>query len=83
MPKKPRQKPGPVDLNASANLYAIRCISQQNLADTLGISYQQIQKYEKGANRMTASTLYRIALALDIPILTFFAGLDGMKWHGP
>lgn len=48
-----------------------RRLSQENLADKLGLSYQQIQKYEKGKNRISASTLLELSLALDRPIDTF------------
>ena len=46
-------------------------ISQSELADKLGVSFQQVQKYEKGVNRVGAARLQKIAAALDVP-LTFF-----------
>lgn len=49
-------------------------LSQTSLADILGITFQQIQKYEKGKNRISASRLYEIALALQLPITFFFEG---------
>jgi transcriptional regulator with XRE-family HTH domain len=48
-------------------------ISQSDLADKLGVSFQQVQKYEKGVNRVGASRLQQIATALDVPV-TFFYG---------
>ena len=51
-------------------------ISQTELADKLGVSFQQVQKYEKGVNRVGAARLQQIAIALDVPI-TFFYGGDG------
>lgn len=51
-------------------------ISQERLADLLGVTFQQIQKYEKGVNRVAASRLFDIAAALDVPIAHFFDGLD-------
>ena len=51
-------------------------MTQQQLGDRVGIKFQQIQKYETGANRISASRLWDIATALDTPIEFFFAGLD-------
>jgi len=51
-------------------------ISQVELADKLGVSFQQVQKYERGINRVGASRLRQIATALDIPV-TFFFDDDG------
>ncbi len=47
-------------------------LSQDAFAGYLGVTFQQIQKYEKGANRISASRLYRIAKILDAPITYFF-----------
>ena len=49
-------------------------ISQTKLADTLGITFQQVQKYEKGVNRISASRLQHIANVLQVSILFFFDG---------
>ena len=55
-------------------------MTQQQLAQQVGIKFQQIQKYETGANRISASRLWDIADALDVPVSFFFAGLeDGPK----
>ena len=51
-------------------------ISQQNMANALGLSFQQIQKYEKGANKISSTTLYHIAQILKINVWYFF---DGFK----
>ena len=51
-------------------------ISQTGLADKLGVSFQQVQKYEKGVNRVGAARLQQIAIALDVPITFFYDG-DG------
>ena len=51
-------------------------ISQSELGEKLGVSFQQVQKYEKGVNRVVASRLQQIATALDVPV-TFFYGGDG------
>jgi len=50
-------------------------VSQEALADTLGLTFQQVQKYERGANRVSASKLYEIAKTLQVPVSFFFDGL--------
>ena len=52
-------------------------LSQTDLADGLGISFQQLHKYEKGSSRMGAGRLYGCAELLDVPPEYFFEGLDG------
>ena len=49
-------------------------MSQEKLADSLGITFQQVQKYERGTNRIGASRLHQIAIALQVPITYFFEG---------
>jgi len=50
-------------------------VSQDQLADSLGLTFQQVQKYERGANRISASKLFRIAEILNIDVAYFFDGL--------
>jgi transcriptional regulator with XRE-family HTH domain len=50
-------------------------VSQQSLAAKLGITFQQVQKYERGANRISASKLYEIGRVLEAPVSFFFEGL--------
>lgn len=50
-------------------------LTQENLGDAVGISYQQIQKYETGANRISASRLFEIANVLGMPVAHFYEGL--------
>ncbi len=52
--------------------------TQEQLAEALQISYQQIQKYETGANRVSAGRLYQIARRLDVDVSHFFSGLDAL-----
>ena len=52
-------------------------LSQSVLGEKLGVSFQQIQKYEKGANRVGASRLQQIATALDVPVTFFYDDSDG------
>ncbi len=51
-------------------------MTQQQLAEKVGIKFQQIQKYETGANRVSASRLWDIAEAVDVPVSFFFEGLE-------
>lgn len=57
-------------------------MSQEKLADLLGVTFQQVQKYEKGINRIAASRLFDIAAALDVPISAFFDGLSPTRAPG-
>lgn len=57
-------------------------MSQEKLADLLGVTFQQVQKYEKGINRIAASRLFDIAASLDMPISTFFDGLTPARAPG-
>jgi transcriptional regulator with XRE-family HTH domain len=50
-------------------------VSQEKLAEALGLTFQQVQKYERGANRVSASKLYEIAAHLKTPVSYFFEGL--------
>jgi transcriptional regulator with XRE-family HTH domain len=50
-------------------------MSQEKLAELLGLTFQQIQKYEKGVNRIAASRLYDMTRALDVSVVYFFEGL--------
>lgn len=52
-------------------------MTQQQLADQVGIKFQQIQKYETGANRVSASRLWDIAKSLQVDISFFFDGIEG------
>ncbi len=54
-------------------------ISQAELGDRLGVSFQQVQKYEKGVNRVGASRLQQIATALDVPVTFFYEGDGGTR----
>lgn len=63
-------------------------LSQEKLADLLGVTFQQVQKYEKGVNRIAASRLFHISSALDVPVGYFFEGLsltqpDGVAEDAP
>ena len=57
-------------------------MSQERLAELLGVTFQQVQKYEKGINRIAASRLFDISAALDMPVSRFFEGLTGKSAAG-
>jgi transcriptional regulator with XRE-family HTH domain len=78
---QPSDLPAPDDGVDSINLHVcqrmktkriLRDMSQERLAKALGVSYQQLQRYESGKSRLSCSMLYRAALALDVPITYFF-----------
>jgi len=52
-------------------------MTQQKLGDSVGIKFQQIQKYETGTNRISASRMWDIAASMEVPVSFFFEGLDG------
>lgn len=69
----------PVDVHVGKRIRHRRWVSgttQQQLADQVGIKFQQIQKYETGMNRVSASRLWDIAHALGVEVSFFFEGLD-------
>lgn len=69
----------PVDVHVGKRIRHRRWLigmTQQQLAEQVGIKFQQIQKYETGANRVSASRLWDIAEALDIPVSFFFEGIS-------
>ncbi|MFO1184828.1 MAG: helix-turn-helix transcriptional regulator [Bauldia sp.] len=69
------KKPNPVDIHVGSRVRLRRMMigmSQEKLGDSLGITFQQIQKYEKGTNRVGASRLQHIAAILGVPVSFFF-----------
>lgn len=81
--------PHPVDVYVGSVIRKLRRdagMTQQQLAEMVGIKFQQIQKYETGANRVSASRLWEIARALDVPIERFFRDFDEslmLAWSEP
>ena len=72
------KSPDPIDLHVGARLRYRRMLigmSQEALAEKLGLTFQQIQKYEKGQNRVGASRLYQIAQILEVSVGYFFEEL--------
>ena len=72
-----KKAPNPTDKHVGARVRMRRMMlgmSQSTLGDGLGITFQQVQKYEKGTNRMGASRLQHISHILQVPVLFFFEG---------
>lgn len=77
MPELPKKVPNPIDRHVGARVRMRRLLvsmSQERLGEALGITFQQIQKYEKGANRIGASRLQQISKILGVPVEFFFDG---------
>ena len=71
----PSGKPNPVDVHVGNRVRLRRTLlglSQEKLAEAIGLTFQQVQKYERGANRIGASRLYDLSRVLDCPISFFF-----------
>jgi len=71
--------PHPVDIHVGKRIRHRRWLAgmtQQQLAESVGIKFQQIQKYETGANRVSASRLWDIAASMDVDVSFFFEGLE-------
>lgn len=70
-----KKKPNPIDIHVGSRVRLRRTMqgmSQEKLGEALGITFQQIQKYEKGTNRIGASRMQQIAGALKVPVSFFF-----------
>lgn len=71
----PKRRSDKRDIEVGRRVRAFRLqkgLSQEKLADQLGVTFQQVQKYEKGTNRVAAGRLQRIAEILEVPITDFF-----------
>jgi transcriptional regulator with XRE-family HTH domain len=72
-----KKSPNPIDKHVGSRVRMRRMMidmSQEKLGERLGITFQQIQKYEKGTNRIGASRLQQIATVLSVPVGFFFEG---------
>ena len=82
------KKPNPVDTHVGSRVRLRRMLlgmSQERLGDAMGLTFQQVQKYEKGVNRIGASRLFHISRILDVPVQFFFEEapqLDGLAVAG-
>src|SRR5215216_707757 len=74
------KKPDGIDVEVGQRIRIQRLqsgLSQTSLAEQLGVTFQQVQKYEKGVNRVGAGRLTKIATVLGVPVSTFFGAHDG------
>ena len=72
--------PSDIDRIVGENIYRQRRrlkLTQERLGELLGLTFQQVQKYEKGVNRVSAGRLYEIASVLEVPVEFFFEGAEG------
>jgi transcriptional regulator with XRE-family HTH domain len=85
-----RKDPNPIDVHVGNRVRMRRMLigmSQEKLGERLGLTFQQVQKYEKGSNRVSASRLYQMAQILGVPVQFFFedvsvpAGLPGSEMY--
>ena len=68
-------KPDPIDIHVGSRVRLRRTLlgmSQEKLGRALGLTFQQIQKYERGANRIGSSRLYKLSRIMDVPVAFFF-----------
>ncbi len=80
-----RRDPNFIDVHVGNRIRMRRQLvgmSQEKLGELLGITFQQVQKYEKGANRISASRLYMSAKVLGVAVQFFFDDLPGVESHG-
>jgi transcriptional regulator with XRE-family HTH domain len=76
--------PHPIDVHVGSRVRLRRNIlglSQEKLGDAIGLTFQQVQKYERGANRISASRLLELSRVLDVPISFFYDNVDPV--HAP
>lgn len=72
-------KPNPIDVHVGSRVRLRRTLlgmSQEKLGEAIGLTFQQVQKYERGANRIGASRLYDLSRVLDVPVSFFFDDLQ-------
>jgi transcriptional regulator with XRE-family HTH domain len=70
--------PHPIDVHVGSRVRLRRTLlglSQTALGDALGLTFRQVQKYERGKNRISASKLWKLSQILDVPVSFFFDGL--------
>jgi len=86
MAKRKKDAPDPIDCHVGARIKARRTglgISQAEMGRALGVTFQQVQKYENGSNRVGSSNLFRIATLLGVGVGYFFEGLSADHAEAP
>lgn len=85
--RTPSGKPNPIDVHVGTRVRLRRTLlgmSQEKLGEALGLTFQQVQKYERGANRVGASRLFDLSRVLDVPVSFFFDDMtDDTKSQAP
>ena len=79
MNKHAPRSPNPIDVHVGTRVRLRRQVmkmSQEKLGDQLGVTFQQVQKYERGANRVGASRLWKMSQVLEVPVGFFYDGLE-------
>ncbi len=80
-----KKSPNPIDKHVGSRVRMRRmmlAMSQEKLGGALGLTFQQVQKYEKGTNRIGASRLQQISQILQVPVEFFFEGSPSVHWSG-
>jgi transcriptional regulator with XRE-family HTH domain len=78
-------RPSPIDVHVGSRIRLRRTLmgmSQERLGEALGLTFQQVQKYERGVNRVGASRLYDLSRVLDVPISFFFDDMPDPRANG-
>jgi len=81
-----KKAPNPIDKHVGSRVRMRRMMlgmSQEKLGDALGLTFQQVQKYEKGTNRIGASRLQQISEILQVPVSFFFEGVPSLPGSTP
>lgn len=86
--RNPLGKPNPIDIHVGSRIRGRRMtlgMSQAKLGEALGLTFQQVQKYERGTNRVGSPRMFVLARTLDVPIAYFFEamGSDKSTWPAP
>jgi transcriptional regulator with XRE-family HTH domain len=85
MRKIPKRQTNPIDLQVGSRMRIRRMLigmTQERLGDLLGLTFQQVQKYEKGVNRIGAGRLYEVSRVLNVPVDFFYEGVDDVPGLG-
>jgi transcriptional regulator with XRE-family HTH domain len=80
--RRKTDKPNPIDVHVGSRIRLRRNmlgLSQEKLGEAIGLTFQQVQKYERGANRVGASRLHELSRVLDVPVSFFFDAMDPVR----
>ncbi len=78
--------PNPIDIHVGSRVRLRRTLlgmSQEKLGEALGLTFQQVQKYERGVNRIGSSRLFHLSQILDVPVSFFFDDMPPLETGGP